>query len=59
MYQVLYISSDVEAEEWIDPKTPPQRAFELVRPFPGERLRIEEVPRPPRLPEEGEQIRLL
>jgi putative SOS response-associated peptidase YedK len=51
-----------QVEEWLDPRTPPERALALCRLYPADRMEIREVPREAREPRKDpdgmEQTRL-
>jgi hypothetical protein len=51
-----------QVEEWLDPRTPPERALAMCRLYPADRMGIREVPRETRGPRKGrdgtEQTRL-
>ncbi|MEO7425682.1 MAG: SOS response-associated peptidase family protein [Fibrobacteria bacterium] len=35
-----------QVEEWLDPKTSPEQAFKMIRPYPSDEMKLEEIIRP-------------
>jgi putative SOS response-associated peptidase YedK len=35
-----------QVEEWLDPKTGPEQAFKMIRPYPSDEMKLEEIIRP-------------